>query len=63
MTDAKPVATPLDPGTPLSLVDGTALDNATEYCAVVGSFQYLSLTRPDIAFAVNKCIYTHTKKP
>lgn len=32
----------------------TALDDATEYRAVVGNLQYLFLTRPDISFSVNK---------
>lgn len=54
MLDAKPVTTPMDPNTPLTLGSGTTLDTPTEYRALVGSLQYLGLTRPDIAFAVNK---------
>lgn len=38
----------------LSLMSDSHLDDATEYRAVVGSLQYLSLTRPNIFFAVNK---------
>nr|ABW81116.1 putative gag-pol polyprotein [Boechera divaricarpa] len=38
----------------LSLFTGTALDNPTKYRMALGSLQYLSLTRPDIAFAVNR---------
>ncbi|KAH1115377.1 hypothetical protein J1N35_008755 [Gossypium stocksii] len=36
-----------------SLVD-TPLDDGTTYRQVVGGIQYLCLTRPDIAFVVNK---------
>lgn len=55
MTQAKPVATPLPTGSSsLTLHSGTALSNPTEFRAVLGSLQYLLLTRPDIAFAVNK---------
>ncbi|GAA0138358.1 hypothetical protein LIER_42530 [Lithospermum erythrorhizon] len=32
----------------------------TRYCQVVGSLQYVTLTRPDLAFAVNRfCQYIH----
>lgn len=30
------------------------VSDPTEYCQVIGSLQYLLITRPDIAFAVNK---------
>lgn len=54
MTDANSVPTPMVPHPPLTLNDGTPLENPTEYRALVGSLQYLSLTRPDVAFAVNR---------
>ncbi|CAA7058112.1 unnamed protein product [Microthlaspi erraticum] len=54
MTDCKPIATPMCPNTPLTLFSGTPLDDLTEFRMVVGSLQYLSLTRPDISFSVNK---------
>ncbi|RVW70497.1 Retrovirus-related Pol polyprotein from transposon RE2 [Vitis vinifera] len=51
---AKPVQTPLPSGTKISLHSGDKLSDPTEFRAVVGSLQYLLLTRLDIAFAVNK---------
>ncbi|KAI5351986.1 hypothetical protein L3X38_004877 [Prunus dulcis] len=37
----------------LSVFDGALISNPTEYRELVGSLQYLTLTRPDISFAVN----------
>ncbi|GAB2272659.1 hypothetical protein Dimus_038986 [Dionaea muscipula] len=54
MTDSKPVHTPLASTTVLQLHDGSSLADATLYRQTIGSLQYLSLTRPDISFAVNK---------
>ena len=57
MLDAKPVSTPLPTDNFLKLLDGTSLTDATEFRQVIGVLQYLSFTRPDIAFAVNKLAY------
>ncbi|KAK0591174.1 hypothetical protein LWI29_036520 [Acer saccharum] len=54
MLNAKPVQTQLPTDQPIKLLDGTSLTDATEYRQVIGALQYLSFTRPDIAFAVNK---------
>jgi len=54
MTGANPVQTPLPTSPPISLHSGTRLSDPSSYRTVVGSLQYLSLTRPDISFAVNK---------
>ncbi|KAI5441135.1 hypothetical protein KIW84_010556 [Lathyrus oleraceus] len=35
---------------------GNLIPSPTEYRALVGSLQYLSLTRPDIAFNTNKLV-------
>ena len=53
MIDARPVSTPMSPTPKLSLNSGTPMDNPSEYRAVLGSLQYLSFTKPDIAFPVN----------
>lgn len=55
MEDAKSVLTPLPSNSSaLSSTSPSPLSDLTQYCAVVGSLQYLSLTPPDISFAVNK---------
>ena len=54
MSDSKPVATPLPTDHSLTLLDGTSLTDATKFRKVIAALQYLSFTRPDIAFAVNK---------
>jgi histone deacetylase 1/2 len=44
----------------LSATDGTLLsaDESTRYRSIVGGLQYLTMTRPDLSFAVNKvCQY------
>ncbi|KAL6322763.1 hypothetical protein AAG906_018644 [Vitis piasezkii] len=52
MAGAKDVSTPLSTTQSLHLVDGTNAVNSIEYRRVIGSLQYLSLTRPDISFAI-----------
>ncbi|XP_021803373.1 uncharacterized protein LOC110747522 [Prunus avium] len=60
MHEAKPVPTPAISGHRLSISDGDPLPDPTEYRSTVGALQYLTLTRPDIAFAVNQvCQFMH----
>jgi len=54
MSNSWPVATPLPPGPPPTLAMGELILDPSEYRATVGSLQYLSVTRPDLSFAVNK---------
>lgn len=54
ISSAKGVSTPLSTSQSLQLVDGTALVDNLEFRRIIGSLQYLSLTRPDISFKVNK---------
>ena len=54
MSGAKDVSTPLSTTQSLQLIDGTAAVDSSEFRRIIGRLQYLSLTRPDISFAVNK---------
>nr|GEW05563.1 hypothetical protein [Tanacetum cinerariifolium] len=54
------VSSPMVTTSSLSLDDSTTFSNPVKYRQVVGSLQYVTLSRPDIAFAVNKeCQYMH----
>jgi histone deacetylase 1/2 len=56
MENCNPTSTPLSAIEPLACDTGTLLgaDDSFRYRSVVGGLQYLTLTRPDISFAVNK---------
>jgi hypothetical protein len=63
MKDSKSAPTPLSASEKLSATQGDVLgpEDGTKYRSIVGALQYLTLTRPDIAFSVNKvCQYLHT---
>lgn len=47
-------------GAQLSAYDGKPFDDPYLYCSLVGSLRYLTLTRPNITFAVNQvCQFMH----
>ncbi|XP_052295875.1 secreted RxLR effector protein 161-like [Citrus sinensis] len=54
MLDSKGFNTPMSPGDKLKKNSGAAFDNPSLYRSIVGSLQYVLLTRPDIAYPVNK---------
>jgi len=54
MTYTKSTPTPLPPGCKLTLDMGVPLADPTTYRATIGSLQYISLTRFDVCFVVNK---------
>ena len=54
MSGAKNISTPLSSTQSLTLDDGTAAVDSSHFRRIIGSLQYLTLTRPDISFAVNK---------
>jgi histone deacetylase 1/2 len=63
MDRSKPVETPLSTSERLSAIEGVNLGakDSTKYRSLVGALQYLTLTRPDISFAVNKvCQFLHS---
>jgi hypothetical protein len=54
MTEAKPVSSPMASSSTLFAYTCDPMEDTTLYRSVVGSLQYLSLTRPDLAFAVSR---------
>jgi hypothetical protein len=64
MMVCKPAPTPLSSSSKITSHDGDPLgrDDATKYCSLVGALQYITLTRPDISFTVNK-VYQYLHAP
>jgi hypothetical protein len=63
MHDCNPVKTPIDAGAKLSLTDGDLLDNPTHYRSLTGALQYLTITRPEITYAVQQvCLFMHAPR-
>jgi histone deacetylase 1/2 len=63
MSNCKSSPTPLSSSEKITANAGELLgpDDSTKYRSMVGAIQYLTLTRPDIAYSVNKvCQYLHT---
>jgi histone deacetylase 1/2 len=62
LKSCKALPTPLSASEKLSVAEGESLgpEDSTRYRSIVGALQYLTLTRPDIAFSVNKvCQFLH----
>jgi hypothetical protein len=61
MTQCNPCLMPADTKSKPSITDGHPLDNPTEYRSLTGALQYLTLTRPDICFAIQQaCLFMHS---
>jgi hypothetical protein len=52
-TDSKTVSTPLELNVKLNTTDGELFSDATLYRQLMGSLIYLTVTHPDLAYAVN----------
>jgi histone deacetylase 1/2 len=60
MSSCKPVDTPSSPSSALTTLTGALYFDSTKYRQIVGALQYLTFTRPDICYAVNKvCQFMH----
>ena len=60
MENCRPTSTPLSATEHLAREAGTPLgtEDSTRYRSIVGGLQYLTLTRPDLSYSVNKvCQY------
>ncbi|XP_021807902.1 uncharacterized protein LOC110751704 [Prunus avium] len=59
--NSKPISTPCISSQKLSLHCGEPLGDPSEYRQVVGALQYLTITRPDLFYAVNQvCQFLHS---
>ncbi|KAL5538728.1 hypothetical protein UlMin_044451 [Ulmus minor] len=54
MDNAKSLPTPMISNLKLTSSKGDLVPNATEYRSIVGGLQYVTITRPEIAYCVNK---------
>jgi hypothetical protein len=61
MSDCKPYFTHVDTQAKLSEDDGPPVTDATAYRSLTGALQYLTFSRPDIAYVVQQvCLHMHT---
>ncbi|KAJ0808584.1 putative RNA-directed DNA polymerase [Helianthus annuus] len=61
LSHAKSVTSPITTTAHLSLGDSPLYENPVRYRQVVGALQYVTISRPDITFAVNKvCQFMHS---
>jgi len=60
MTECKPCSTPVDTNPKVAAADGAPVSDATDFRSLAGALQYLTFTRPDIAYAVQQvCLHMH----
>ncbi|GLU00648.1 hypothetical protein SLE2022_179970 [Rubroshorea leprosula] len=60
MSDCNAAATPMSPRQKLVASDSPPYLDSTQYRSILGALQYLTFTRPDIAFAIHQvCQYMH----
>ncbi|WOH09592.1 hypothetical protein DCAR_0729050 [Daucus carota subsp. sativus] len=60
MASCKPSATPVDTKSKISATSGTPVDDPARYRRLAGALQYLTITRPDISYAVQQiCLHMH----
>ncbi|XP_021757976.1 uncharacterized protein LOC110723012 [Chenopodium quinoa] len=58
MDSCKPVVTPVDTKSKLGVHDGEPVKDSSLYRSLAGALQYLTFTRPDIAYAVQQiCLF------
>jgi len=60
MTECKPCSTPVDTNSKVAAAEGASVSDATDFRSLAGALQYLTFTRPDIAYAVQQvCLHMH----
>ena len=60
MVNCNPISTPADTKSKLSSQDGRKVADPSHYRSLAGALQYLTLTRPDLSYAVQQiCLFMH----
>ncbi|KAK1668266.1 hypothetical protein QYE76_056425 [Lolium multiflorum] len=60
MLNCHPISTPVDTTSKISITTGKPFENPSLYRSLAGALQYLTLTRPDLAYAVQQvCLFMH----
>ena len=60
MSNCRPISTPIDVKPKLSACAGEPVSDPSEYRQIAGALQWLTITRPDIAHAVQQvCLHMH----
>ena len=63
MADCKPSSTPVDTSPKMSATSGQLLPDGTHYRQLAGALQYLTITRPDLTYAVQQiCLFMHAPR-
>lgn len=65
MVECHSTSAPIDTQAKLSATAGSAVANPSEYRSIAGALQYMTLTHPDLAYAVQQaCLHMHDpRKP
>ena len=63
MLNCNPIPTPIDTKCKLSATDGPLVADPSHYRSLAGALQYLTLTRPDLSYAVQQvCLFMHAPR-
>ncbi|XP_021995240.1 uncharacterized mitochondrial protein AtMg00810-like [Helianthus annuus] len=63
MSNCKTVSTPVEVGSKLSATNGTPFYDSSLYRSLAGALQYLTITRPNISYAVQQvCLFMHAPR-
>ena len=63
MLNCHPVATPVDTKAKISALEGSPALDAPFYRSIIGALQYLTLTKPDLQYAVQQvCLHMHAPR-
>ena len=60
MAECKPCSTPVDTNPKVAAAEDAPVSDASDFQSLAGALQYLTFTRPDIAYIVQQvCLHMH----